>query len=189
MQAISNYILITPAPIEPITLDEVKQKLRLVGNNDFDTELTRLIVVAREMCENATGRDLINKTYRGFLDYYCEVAEFRKSRLQSVVSVKYYFNDVLTTFTDYRNTHEYDYSRLIFNSNFTPDERLQAIEIEFIAGYGTTANSIPATLKEGMLAMVDWLFNNSGDCTTEASIMANKLFYNYIIGKNLFFTI
>jgi hypothetical protein len=70
---IRDYILITPATIEPITLDEVKQKLRLVGNSDFDTELTRMIVVAREMCENITGRDLINKTYKGFLDYYCNI--------------------------------------------------------------------------------------------------------------------
>lgn len=43
-----EYILITPAPIEPLTLDEVKQKLRLTGNNDFDTELTRLIATARK---------------------------------------------------------------------------------------------------------------------------------------------
>lgn len=189
MQKINNYILITPAPIEPITLDEVKQKLRLIGNNDFDTELTRLIVVAREMCENATGRDLINKTYRGFLDSYCKVAEFRKSKLQSIISVKYYKDNVLTTFTDYYSTNEYDYSKLIFKSNFTHDDRLQAIEIEFIAGYGATANSIPTSLKEGMLAMVDWLFNNSGDCTTEASLMANSLFGNYVIGKKIFFTI
>ena len=185
---ISNYVLITPASIEPITLDEVKQRLRLVGNSDFDAELNRFIVVARELCENITGRELINKTDRGFLDSYCQFAEFRKSKLQSISSVKYYKDDVLTTFTDYYSTNEYDYSKLIFKSSFNPDDRLQAIEIEFVAGYGATASSVPTTLKEGMLAMVDWLFNNSGDCTTEASLMANTLFNSYVIGKKIFFT-
>jgi uncharacterized phiE125 gp8 family phage protein len=71
MLSIKDYTLITPANIEPITLDEVKQRLRLIGNGDFDSELTRLITVAREMCERITGRDLINKTYKGFL--YCHL--------------------------------------------------------------------------------------------------------------------
>ena len=40
MLSIKDYTLITPANIEPITLDEVKQRLRLIGNGDFDSELT-----------------------------------------------------------------------------------------------------------------------------------------------------
>lgn len=191
MIAIRDYILITPAAIEPITLDEVKQKLRLVGNNDFDTELTRMIVVAREMCENITGRDLINKTYKGFLDYYCNQVEFRKSKLQSISSVKYYFNNVLTTLspTSYYFTNSTDYAKLVFTENFTVDNRLQAIEIEFVAGYGATVNTIPTALKEAMLSFIDWLFNNSGDCATDGSLMAQSLFNSYIIGNKLMFTI
>ena len=110
---ISNYVLITPASIEPITLDEVKQRLRLVGNSDFDTELTRFIVVAREMCENITGRDLINKTYRGFLDSYCQVAEFRKSKLQSISSVKYY--KALSSYVIRHNAAQEQYKELNYN--------------------------------------------------------------------------
>jgi hypothetical protein len=178
MLAIRDYILITPATIEPITLDEVKQKLRLVGNNDFDTELTRMIIVAREMCENITGRDLINKTYKG-------------SKLKSISSVKYYFNNVLTTLSpsSYYFTNSTDYAKLVFTENFTVDNRLQAIEIEFVAGYGTTVNTIPTSLKEAMLSFIDWLFNNSGDCATDGSLMAQSLFNSYIIGNKLMFTI
>jgi uncharacterized phiE125 gp8 family phage protein len=188
---IRDYILITPATIEPITLDEVKQKLRLIGNSDFDSELTRMITVAREMCERITGRDLINKTYKGFLDCYFNQVEFRKSKLQSISSIKYYSNNILTTLssTSYYFTNATDYSQLVFTQNFTADNRLQAIEIEFIAGYGSTASTVPTSLKEAMLSFIDWLFNNSGDCTNEDSLMARKLFQNYIIGKKIFFTI
>lgn len=191
MSTIKDYILITPANIEPITLDEVKQRLRLVGNADFDSELTRLITVAREMCEAITGRDLINKTYRGFLDYYCNQIEFTKSKLQSISSIKYYLNNTLNTLSpsNYYFTNSTNYSKLVFTENFNIDNKLQAIEIEFIAGYGTTASTVPTSLKEGMLAFIDWLFNNSGDCTNEDSLMARKLFQSYIIGKKLFFTI
>lgn len=191
MSTIKDCILITPANIEPITLDEVKQRLRLVGNADFDSELTRLITVAREMCETITGRDLINKTYRGFLDYYCNQIEFTKSKLQSISSIKYYLNNTLNTLSpsNYYFTNSTNYSKLVFTENFNIDNKLQAIEIEFIAGYGTTASTVPTSLKEGMLAFIDWLFNNSGDCTNEDSLMARKLFQSYIIGKKLFFTI
>ena len=191
MSTIKDCILITPANIEPITLDEVKQRLRLVGNADFDSELTRLITVAREMCETITGRDLINKTYRGFLDYYCNQIEFTKSKLQSISSIKYYLNNTLNTLSpsNYYFTNSTNYSKLVFTENFNVDNKLQAIEIEFIAGYGTTASTVPTSLKEGMLAFIDWLFNNSGDCTNEDSLMARKLFQSYIIGKKLFFTI
>ena len=191
MSTIKDYILITPANIEPITLDEVKQRLRLVGNADFDSELTRLITVAREMCETITGRDLINKTYRGFLDYYCSQVEFTKSKLQSISSIKYYLNNTLNTLSpsNYYFTNSTNYSKLVFTENFNVDNKLQTIEIEFIAGYGTTASTVPTSLKEGMLAFIDWLFNNSGDCTSEDSLMARKLFQSYIIGKKLFFTI
>lgn len=191
MLAIKDYILITPANIEPITLDEVKQRLRLVGNSDFDSELTRLITVAREMCERITGRDLINKTYKGFLDYYCNQVELTKSKLQSISSIKYYLDNVLTTVssTKYYFTNSTDYATLVFTEDFTADNRLQAIEIEFIAGYGSTASIVPVSLKEAMLSFIDWLFNNSGDCTNEDSLMARKLFQSYIIGKKIFFTI
>jgi len=191
MLAIKDYILITPANSEPITLDEVKQRLRLVGNSDFDSELTRLITVAREMCERITGRDLINKTYKGFLDYYCNQVEFRKSKLQSISSIKYYLDNVLTTVSPakYYFTNSSDYSQLVFTEDFTTDNRLQVIEIEFIAGYGTTASTVPVSLKEAMLSFIDWLFNNNGDCTNEDSLMARKLFQSYIIGKKIFFTI
>ena len=188
---IRDYILITPATIEPITLDEVKQKLRLIGNSDFDTELTRMITVAREMCERITGRDLINKTYKGFLDCYYNQVEFGKSKLQSISSIKYYSNNILATLSpsSYYFTNATDYAKLVFTQNFTADNRLQAIEIEFIAGYGATASTVPVSLKEAMLSFIDWLFNNSGDCTNEDSLMARKLFQNYIIGKKIFFTV
>lgn len=181
-----EYILITPTPIEPLTLDEVKQKLRLIGNNDFDTELTRLIATAREVCENITGRDLITKTYKLYIDCFSSEIEIRKSKLQSIISVKYYYNEVINTLanTEYYYTKSNDYSKIIFKNNINHDEIKQAIEIEFTAGYGITASTIPSGLKEAMLSYIDLLFNNCANDGAEAN-----LFSQYMIAKKLFFTI
>lgn len=187
MQTINNYILIQPALIQPITLDEVKERLRLVGNSDFDVELTRLITVATEYCEKITGRDLINKTWLGFLDYFDCIAEFRKSKLQSINSIKYYQNNILQTVdsANYYFEKSNEYAKLVFTESFSPDERLQSIEIEFISGYGTLANQVPPSLKEAVISFVVWLYSTSGDCSQESD-MANRLFKPWIISNNIF---
>lgn len=179
-----EYILITPAINEPLTLDEVKQKLRLVGNNDFDTELTRLIATSREMCESITGRDLTIKTYKTFLDCFKEKLEIEKSKLQSIVAVRYWLNNSLTLLpsTEYYITNANDYAKIIFKSAIQHDEREQAIEIEFTAGYIT----IPSALKDAMLNYIDFLFN--AGCSSDNKV-ASQLFASFIIAKKMFFTI
>ena len=190
MQTINNYILIQPALIQPITLDEAKERLRLIGNSDFDAELTRLINVATEYCEKITGRDLINKTWLGFLDYFDYIVEFRKSKLQSINSIKYYQNNVLQIVNpaSYYFEKSNEYAKLVFTESFNPDERLQTIEIEFISGYGTLANQIPHSLKEAVISFVSWLYNNNGDCAEESE-MANKLFKPWVISNNIFLAV
>ncbi len=59
--------LIKPPALEPVTLAEVRQFLRLDDDSE-DTLLTGLIKAARETLEVQTGLALINQTLRLYLD-------------------------------------------------------------------------------------------------------------------------
>jgi uncharacterized phiE125 gp8 family phage protein len=186
-----EYILINNSNIEPLSLNEVKSHLRLDGNSSFDNQLSNLIKVAREYCEQVTGRDLINKTYRALMDCLPNKLKIEKSKLQSITSIKYYSNSILQTLpTDkYYITQSNDYSCLIVNNDveLNIDDREQAVNIDFIAGYGENADSVPQGLKQAMLSYITYLFQNAGDCAEEGQFQ--NLFANYKIPENMVFFI
>lgn len=184
-----EYILITPANIEPLTLNEVKTHLRLEGITSFDNQLNNLIKVAREYCEQITGRDLINKTYRILLNCMPKKMKILKSKLQSITSIRYYSQDILQTLpsNNYYFTQSNDYALLIIDNNLqlNLDNREQVINIDFIAGYGNTADNIPQGIKQAMLSYITYLFENAGDCVEVGQF--ENLFANYRIAENVLF--
>ena len=177
----TNYILVTDSASEPLTLSEVKIFLR-IDSDDYDGILTPLITTVRQLAERITGRDMINKTWKCYLDndcnnllypnYYnginsCVGIEILKSKLQSITSIQYYSNDVLTTWSssNYYITDEQDYSsiNLVDGGSFPSDidNRKQAVVITFVSGYGADASFVPQALKEAMLYHISALFENS----------------------------
>jgi hypothetical protein len=59
--------LITPPAMEPVSLDEAKDHLR-VSSDDDDAYITGLVITAREMVENDTGRALLTQTWNQTFD-------------------------------------------------------------------------------------------------------------------------
>jgi len=191
MQTTSNveYILINDANVEPLNLNEVKSHLRLDGNSSFDTQLNNLIKVARQYCEKITGRDLINKNYRALLNCMPAKIKIQKSKLQSITSIQYYKDNVLETLpsNQYYFTYSNDYSLLIIEkqNDLKIDDREQATYINFVAGYGATADFVPQGLKQAMLSYITYLFENAGDCSDVGQY--EKLFDIYKITETFFF--
>lgn len=170
-----NYILTVPAVSPAIDLESIKDHIRSIqGFDDYDSQLLSLIKVVTQYGEKVTGRDFINKTYQGFLDCFpaCEwqSIQIRKSRLQSVSSIQYYKNGVLTTFdaSKYYFTESEEFSTIqLVDGETWPtdiDKRKQAVIITFVAGYGDDSCDIPALLRQAMLSHLTVLFENSGDC-------------------------
>ncbi len=192
-----NYILITPAPIFPITLQEAKDYLKIIGA-DQDAEITQLISVATDIGEKITGRDFINKTYKAFLDCFpCDASpiQIRRTKLQSITSIQYLKDNVLTAFnsSEYYFTESNSYSEinLIENSSYPTDadNRKQAVEILFAAGYGSSASDVPEALKRAMLAHIAFLFSNAGDCMDnleDHDEQHKKIYRCYILASNMF---
>lgn len=189
----TNYILVTDAASEPVTLSEVKTYLRIDGT-DYDNILTPLITTVRQIAENITGRDFINKTWKTYLDSfptcYREGIQIKKSKLQSITSLKYYTDEVLTLFdsSNYYVSEEDTYSSIFIKDSASwpsIDFRKQAIEIIFVSGYGADATYVPQALKQAMLSHIAYLFENTGDCSDNGTSQFKSLYLTYILPQKL----
>jgi uncharacterized phiE125 gp8 family phage protein len=81
----------TPPTVEPVTLDEVKKRLRLTTTAD-DADITGHITTAREYAESVTSWSLAAKSYRDTRDRFphpYEPIKLLRPPLVSVESVQY----------------------------------------------------------------------------------------------------
>lgn len=186
----TNYILVTDAASEPLSLSEVKDYLKVSGT-DFDDQITNLIVAVRQYGEIITGRDFVNKTWKTYLDVFpsCNVGiNIRRSKLQSITSIEYYTSDVLTAYSsaNYYITDESGYASIYLKSSVaswpTVDDRKQAAVITFVSGYGADATSVPDGIKQAMLSQIAALFDNYGDCAVDDA-QFKGLYQYYILGE------
>ena len=88
-----DFVESTPPVVEPITVDELKDHLR-VETNDFDLELESLITVARKSLEIETGLVVFTSTRKMLFDRFPPNSFSRLylygTPVQSVSHVKYY---------------------------------------------------------------------------------------------------
>lgn len=205
---ITQYTLLTPAIAPAIETGIVKDYLKVPSSlNVDDGMIMGMIGAATAYFEKATGRDLINKTYKCYLDkfpssnsiyYYSGVSslcpkyndngiKIRKSKLQSITDIKYYANGVITTLPpeDYYITDLPDYSSIyLVNGKIFPevDLRKQSVAITFIAGFGNDSCDIPVDIQNALLQMITYMYENRGDCANKEDMMAStQLFDQYKI--------
>lgn len=199
-----DYLLITGTSTLAVSLANTKAWLKIPSTLTADDALiTYLIKAATGFFEKITGRDLITKTYRTYLDnfpvvnglyYYSGVSPLlpqyqdngiwlRKSRLQAITSIKYYLDGVQVTWDslNYYTTISSDYSAiyLVNNANFPSDVdvRKQAIEINFTAGYGADDTSVPDDVQQALLRFISYLYDNRGDCADKDKQNAAVLYF------------
>lgn len=135
-------------------------------NTTEDPYLNALITAARQWCESFQNRVYITQTWQLILDSFpCgDVIELPNPPLQSVTSIKYYDVDSTeATFTS--DDYEVDIygfpGRIVLGYSkswpSTTFRTANGVIIEFVAGYGAAASSVPATVKHAMkLIMGHW---------------------------------
>ncbi len=157
----------TPAAADPVSLTEAKLHLR-VEHSTEDELIRGLIAAATKHAERITGRSLVNRTYKYTLDYFPDdVICLPNPPLYTtapITSVKYYANGVLTTVdaATYRvlSNQEPGEIVLVYGEVWpVADDIYDAIEIQYVAGYGT-ANSVPADIKAAMKLMIGSWYKN-----------------------------
>jgi uncharacterized phiE125 gp8 family phage protein len=161
--------LITAPILEPLTLTQAKEHLR-VDYTDDDTYITALITVARRYCENYQNRAYITQTWEVTFDSFPQTPfDVPKPPLQSITSIKYY--DTTDTENTYSSSNYYvdTYSqrgRVSLNHSITwPGTTLRPINgviVRFIAGYGALATDVPNEVIHAMKILIaEWYENRT----------------------------
>lgn len=157
--------LITAPAVEPVSLVEAKAHLRVDGDDD-NVLLTMLITTARQEAEKVTRRALITQTWEVVLDCFPSGGiDLPFPTLQSVTSIKYFdgsnVEQTLST-SAYQVDADSEPGRVALASGYSwPDtyDRLNAVRIRYVAGYGLAA-AVPAAIKQWILIRVATLYEN-----------------------------
>jgi len=160
--------VITPPTAEPVSLDLVKQQIRII-HDDEDVLIESYIKASRQYCEDVQGRAYIEQTIRYTLDRWPSRRWITLPRapLMSVTHVKYTDIDgnvETLDVADYTVDIKTEPGRVVLkNGKSWPSVSLSpqnAIEVEFKAGYGSTVANVPATSKQAIMMLVAHYYEN-----------------------------
>lgn len=165
------YKVITPATVEPVTLQEAKLHCKIitdvldVAEYAEDSLITAWIASARAVAEHYTGRSLAAQTLEMALHCFPEAGfDLDAPPVTSVTSIKY--TDVngaeqtvspsLYTLSSYGDARRVE---LTYDSEW-PDTRDQpeAVRVRYVTGYATT----PPAVKAALQLMVGWFNEHRG---------------------------
>lgn len=162
--------LVTPPALEPFSAAEVKAQLRISISTE-DALIDRMVLTARTEMENYLRRALINQTWKVKFDRFpsdwCRYFEIPYPKLQTLTHVKYYDPDGgLTTWptTEYESFNNTSPARIALLPDktwpITQIQRMQAVEVQYVAGYGANKTDIPKPIMEAMLLRIGDFYEN-----------------------------
>jgi len=162
---VNKWLITTEPTIEPITLVDMKLHLR-VDCDDDDDLITGLISASRQWCEDYEHRAYITQTITAKLNYLPSCIILPKPRLQSVTSVKY-IDTSATEQTLSSDLYDVDLYRepgqIVRGYNDTYPSTLDvvnAVEIVYVAGYGSLAADVPSKTIAAIKLMCAHLYEN-----------------------------
>lgn len=154
----------TAATVEPLAYADVARQCRLDGAQETE-HVAMLIKATREEAEAYLNRQFITATWELYLSAWpCDrVLELPRAPLQSVTSVEYRDDDgawQTLSAADYevqRAGHQDNPGRIVLSDDVTwpiVSDDPDSIRVTFVAGYGATAESVPARAKRAMLHQI-----------------------------------
>jgi len=160
-----SFAVDTAASTAILTTAEAKTHLKVDTSAD-DTYIDNLISAATESAQIFTNRYFINTTLNQFGDTWNDLATLFKSKVSSVVHIKYYDNDntqqTLAT-SVYQKDLEHQPARIGLKPNQSfPSlaDRISAVECQYIVGYGSAASDVPEGIRQAVLLTVGNWYEN-----------------------------
>lgn len=179
--------VITQPAAEPVSLEEAKLYLRVDADSEDDL-ISSLIQAAREYVETHTRKTLIYTTYRYTMDNFpgwyglsfvaqpIELPKYPVAQTSAAGAysyamprVRYYDEDgVQQTLTYAGEDFDLDLSSSpaklqLYPGDYWPSTQVglaNAVEVDFVAGYGPTAASVPESLKTAIKLLVGHWYEN-----------------------------
>jgi len=155
-------ILITPPVEMPVSIEAARRAARASGAA-LDAELEEKVRGLTDEVEHKTGRALITQTWELTLDAFPTAGAIKltPARLAGVDHVKFYDADGVQRVLDPRD--------LLVDDKSTPgwllpapdrawpatQRRVNAVEVQYVCGYGPTEASVPPAIKEYILGMIE----------------------------------
>lgn len=175
-----GLVLTTGPTVEPVTLAEAKSHLR-IDITDDDTDITALIVAAREYIETQLNKQLITATYTWRIDTFPLgvkpfVIPYPAFPLQTVTSINYIDVDgdsqLLATSVYNVNTDDEPAEITLKFDQTWPDIRTQdnAVTLVLVAGFGDAASDVPESLEVAIKLLVGHFYENR-EATVSGTIL------------------
>lgn len=153
--------------MEPVSLDEAKNFLK-VETSDDDMLISSFIKSARELVERYLRRALITQTWEMVLDEGGTMIVIPRPPLQSVTSIKTIAEDGTETVESsdkYIVELGFDSpGRVMLKSGQTWSihRGFASFIVEFVAGYGDQAQDVPEILRQAILQLTAYFYENRG---------------------------
>jgi uncharacterized phiE125 gp8 family phage protein len=182
--------LVTPAVADPVTLAEAKAQLRVLHEAE-DAAIERYLRAASIHTEVITGRALITQAWDFWLPGFPPSGQIELPRppLQSVTWIKYRDLDGAEQ-TLAPDQYDVVAPGIIGTVDRAPgatwpatQRRSQAVNVRFVAGYGSAPENIPEDLRAAILLLVEHLYHNRG-ATTAENLKAMPMGYDALTGTH-----
>lgn len=166
-------LTLTTAPAaEPVAVSELRERLDITST-DRDTELTALLLSARQLCEEYTWSQFITATWTLTLDHFTNEIRLPRGPVQSVSSIKYLDLDgTLQTLSPS------SYQVVIGSSPFVcrayntlwPSTRSQpeAVRVEFVSGFGDASSDVPEPIRQAIIVTAAAAYHGCNEMTNAA---------------------
>ena len=159
--------IVTEPSVEPVSVTEAKDHLRVIGTMD-NNYITGLIAAARGMVEGYIERSLITQSLELVIDGFLGIEiVIPRPPLISVTSLKYYdsSNDLQTmSADDYYVDAKTQPGRIIpVDSWPSTYDRPNAVTVTYSAGYGVFASFVPMPIRQAILLLVAEMYQNRGE--------------------------
>tara|TARA_R110000803_G_scaffold102638_11_gene170759 strand:- start:641 stop:1219 length:579 start_codon:yes stop_codon:yes gene_type:complete len=157
MEQSDGYVIATAVTEEPLTVSEIKTRLRITGT-DQDDYIAALITAARKQAETITWGAFCTQTWDVYFDKFENDLQIWKGPISSITSIKYQdesnVEQTLATasYSKQRSTKS-PFRIKILTAPSTYADGLENVVVRFVAGYGA-ASTVPEIIKQAITVRV-----------------------------------